>query len=115
MYEIKAYVRETMAEHVIDGLAEVPGVTSIAVVPLSEFGHSTAGGGNHLAKVRMVKLEVDVADEASAWEVSSAIVEKARTQDGHPGDGKVLVSRLVRAIRIEDGVVDEEALSRPSS
>ena len=114
MYEIKAYVRETMAEHVIDGLAKVSGVTSIAVVPLSEFGHST-GGASHLAKVRMVKLEVDVADETSAWEVSNVIVEKARTQEGHPGDGKVLVSRLVRAIRIEDGVVDEEALSRPGS
>jgi nitrogen regulatory protein P-II 1 len=114
MYEIKAYVRAAMAGHVIDSLAEVRGVSSIAVVPLSEFGHST-GDENRLTKVRMVKLEVDVADETSAWEVSNVIVEKARTQQGHPGDGKVIVSRLVRAIRIEDGVVDEEALSRPTN
>ena len=90
MYEIKAYVREVMAEHVVDALARVKGVTSIAVVPLSEFGHL-------------------VGDE------SPLIVRTGRTQDGHPGDGKVLVSRLVRAVRIEDGETGESALEPASS
>lgn len=114
MFEIKAYVREVMAEHVVDALAEVKGVASIAVVSLNEFGH-LAGDGAPLEKVQMVKLEVDVATETVADEVVDIIVRTSRTRDGHPGDGKVLVSRLVRAVRIEDGETGESALEPASS
>ncbi len=110
MYEVKAYVREVMAEHVVDGLSELPGVSSVAVVPLTEFGHALGDEKGRLTKIRMVKLEVDVADEPSAWEAVNMILAKARTGEGHPGDGKILVSRLVRAVRISDGATDEDAL-----
>ncbi|HIO98395.1 MAG TPA: P-II family nitrogen regulator, partial [Marinobacter salarius] len=50
-----------------------------------------------------------------AGEVVELIVRTGRTQDGHPGDGKVLVSRLVRAVRIEDGETGESALEPASS
>ena len=113
MYEIKAYVREVMAEHVVDTLAKVKGVASIAVVSLNEFGH-LVGDESPLEKVQMVKLEVDVATDAVADEVVDIIVRTSRTRDGHPGDGKVLVSRLVQAVRIEDGATDESAL-QPTS
>lgn len=113
MYEIKAYVREVMAEHVVDALAKVKGVASIAVVSLNEFGH-LVGDESPLEKVQMVKLEVDVATETVADEVVDIIVRTSRTRDGHPGDGKVLVSRLVQAVRIEDGATDESAL-QPTS
>ena len=114
MYEIKAYVREVMAEHVADALARVKGVTSIAVVPLSEFGH-LVGDESPLEKVKMVKLEIDVATDDVAGEVVELIVRTGRTQEGHPGDGKVLVSRLVRAVRIDDGATDESALQPASN
>ena len=114
MYEIKAYVREVMAEHVVDALAKVKGVASIAVVSLNEFGH-LVGDESPLEKVQMVKLEVDVATDAVADEVVDIIVRTSRTRDGHPGDGKVLVSRLVQAVRIEDGATDESALQPTSS
>jgi len=113
MYEIKAYVREVMAEHVVDALAKVKGVASIAVVSLNEFGH-LVGDESPLEKVQMVKLEVDVATDAVADEVVDIIMRTSRTRDGHPGDGKVLVSRLVQAVRIEDGATDESAL-QPTS
>ena len=113
MYEIKAYVREVMAGHVVDALAKVKGVASIAVVSLNEFGH-LVGDESPLEKVQMVKLEVDVATDAVADEVVDIIVRTSRTRDGHPGDGKVLVSRLVQAVRIEDGATDESAL-QPTS
>ena len=48
-------------------------------------------------------------------EVVDIIVRTSRTRDGHPGDGKVLVSRLVRAVRIEDGAANESALQPTSS
>jgi nitrogen regulatory protein P-II 1 len=114
MYEIKAYVREVMAEHVVDALAEVKGVTSIAVVSLNEFGHLVSDG-SPLEKVKMVKLEVDVATDADVDEVVDLIVRTSRTRDGHPGDGKVLVSRLIRAVRIEDGATGESALQPTST
>lgn len=114
MYEIKAYVREVMAEHVVDALARVKGVTSIAVVSLGEFGH-LVGDESPLEKVKMVKLEIDVATDDVAGEVVELIVRTGRTQDGHPGDGKVLVSRLVRAVRIDDGATDESALQPASN
>ena len=114
MYEIKAYVREVMAEHVVDALAKVQGVASIAVVSLNEFGH-LVGDESPLEKVKMVKLEVDVATETVADEVVDIIVRTSRTRDGHPGDGKVLVSRLVRAVRIEDGAANESALQPTSN
>ena len=114
MYEIKAYVREVMAEHVVDALAKVKGVTSIAIVSLSEFGH-LVGDESPLEKVEMVKLEVDVATDAVAGEVVELIVRTGRTQEGHPGDGKVLVSHLIRAVRIDDGATDESALQPASN
>ena len=109
MYEIKAYVRKAMTEFVIDELAKLDGVASIAVVSLNEFGH-TAGDSGPMEKVDMVKLEVDVASESAADTVADAIVRAGRTQEGHPGDGKVLISRLAKAIRIDDGVSGPEAL-----
>ena len=103
-----------MAELVVDALARVMGVTCIAVVHLSEFGH-LVGDESPLEKVKMVKLEVDVATDDVAGEVVELIVRTGRTQDGHPGDGKVLVSRLVRAVRIDDGATDESALQPASN
>ena len=45
MYEIKAYVRKAMTEFVIDELAKLDGVASIAVVSLNEFGHTAGDSG----------------------------------------------------------------------
>lgn len=103
MYEIKAYVREVMAEHVVDALAKVQGVASIAVVSLNEFGH-LVGDESPLEKVKMVKLEVDVATETVADEVVDIIVRTSRTRDGHPGTARywypawfgLFASRMVR-------------------
>lgn len=89
-------------------------MASIAVVSLSEFGH-LVGDESPLEKVKMVKLEIDVATDDVAGEVVELIVRTGRTQEGHPGDGKVLVSRLVRAVRIDDGATDESALQPASN
>lgn len=114
MYEIKAYVRENMAEHVVDALAKLKGIASIAVVPLNEFGH-LVGDGSPLTEVKMVKFEVDIATDAVMEEVVDTIVRTGRTRDGHPGDGKILVSRIVKAVRIEDGATDGDALQPVTS
>lgn len=112
MYEIKAYVRKVMVEYVVDRLASLPGVTGIAVVPLTEFGHFVGKDDRFLDKAMMAKLEVDVADQNMVDQVCQAIVVAGRTREGHPGDGRVLVSKLANAIRIDDGVSGADALRR---
>ena len=101
MYEIKAYVKRANADQVVDALAQLDCVSGIAVVPLQEYGH--ARGTGKLTRVEMVKLELDVSSSELADTVARCIVEHARTGAGHAGDGHVLVSKVARAIRIEDG------------
>lgn len=109
MKEIKAYIRSNMADAVLDALERLRAVPAVAVVSLREFGHRHGSG--EIAAVAMVKLEVDVADDA-AERVVETIVEHARTGDGHPGDGKVFVTDLSEAVRIEDGTRGEDAVRR---
>lgn len=115
MKEIKAYVRNEMLDDVIDALGALRGVTGIAVVSLREFGHAANTGT--LTRVEMAKLELDCADSA-VDEIIECILSTGRTGRGHAGDGKVFVSRVERAVRIEDGVegdavVEESAHQHP--
>lgn len=105
MKEIKAYVREHMLDKVIDALAAIPGMPGIAVVHLREYGHATDEGG--LVRIDMAKLEIDVGEDW-ADRVVEIIVAHARTGSGHPGDGRVFVSDLGRAVRIADGGHDPD-------
>lgn len=105
MKEIKAYVRNQMVDAVVDALNEKGLVTGIAVVPLREYGHADNTG--KLQRIELTKLEMDVADDM-AETVVVCILEHARTGPGHPGDGKIYVSDVHRAIRIEDGAEGEQ-------
>lgn len=100
MKEIKAYVRNVMVDDVIDALGKLDAVHGIAVVTLREYGHVDRNGS--LDRKEMTKLEVDVADE-SEQEVVDCIVTHARTGEGHPGDGRIFVTQLHRAVGIADG------------
>lgn len=109
MKEIKAYIREAMVDSVVDALGEMPEVLALSVVALHGFGR---GEGGRLERVSSRKLELDVA-AVDVDAVVDCIVRHARTGEGHPQDGKVYVSSLDDAIRIEDGVRGEAVL-RPS-
>lgn len=111
MMEVKAYVRNQMVDRVIDALNEQELVTGIAVVPLREYGHADRSG--KIRRIELTKLEMDVSDDL-AERIVDCIVENARTGEGHPGDGKVFVSRVQRAVRIEDGA-EGEAILRESA
>jgi len=105
MKEVKAYVREHMLDKVINALAAIPGMPGIAVVRLREYGHATDDGG--LVRIEMAKLEIDVTD-ILVDRVVNTIVAHARTGSGHPGDGRIFVSDLGRAVRIADGGQDSD-------
>lgn len=107
MKEIKAYVRNNMVNKVIDALAQLPEPPSVAAVALETYGHGVTGDA--YGRLRMTKLEVDIAD-ARVDEIVTLIERTARTGDGHPGDGRVLVTSVETALRIDTGERDEAAL-----
>ncbi|MEF8793895.1 P-II family nitrogen regulator [Thiohalorhabdus sp.] len=107
MKEIKAYIREAMVDQVVDALGKLPGPPGVTVLDVQAYGHRP--GGDTLERTRMAKLEVDVSDD-SFDRVVDTVLKHARTQAGHPGDGKVLVSELAGAYRISDGAFGEQVL-----
>jgi len=107
MKEIKAYVRNNMVNKVIDALAQLPEPPSVAAVPLETYGHGVTDDA--YGRLRMTKLEVDIAD-ARVEEVVIVIERAARTGEGHPGDGRILVTGVEAALRIDTGERDEDAL-----
>lgn len=109
MKEVKAYIREYMLDAVLDNLNTIPGLPGIAVVHLHEYGHAV--GERRLLRADMVKLELDIPDDLVEIAVD-AIRTQARTGDGHPGDGKIFVSKLDEAIRIADGARGDGAVRR---
>lgn len=100
MKEIKAYIRPELADHVVDVLGLIPGLSGVAVVPVNDYGHVFDNGG--LKRTRMIKLEVDAADD-EVETVVRAILDNGRTGSGHSGDGSVLVIDVGSAYRISDG------------
>ena len=107
MKEIKAYVRNNMVNKVIDALAQLPEPPSVAAVPLETYGHGVTDDA--YGRLRMTKLEVDIAD-ARGGEVVALIEQAAKTGEGHPGDGRILITNVEAALRIDTGERDEEAL-----
>ncbi|HER19580.1 MAG: P-II family nitrogen regulator [Halothiobacillaceae bacterium] len=106
MKEIKAYIRESMTDAVVDALEAMPGVPGVAVMPVSGFGH--AGEGGMTARVTLTRIEIEVPD-ALADAVVSCLRDHARTGAGHAGDGRIYVTDLRRAVRIADGAEGEAA------
>jgi nitrogen regulatory protein P-II 1 len=105
MKEIKAYIRNSMVNRVVDALAELPDAPTVAVVPLQAFGHGT--DSCDYTGVPVTKLEIDVPDERED-EVVAVIRDTGRTGEGHSGDGRILVSDVDRVVRISDGVEDNQ-------
>jgi nitrogen regulatory protein PII len=97
MNEIKAYIRPSMLDSVIDALAALPNIPGITVTKVQGYGHDEAG---RLGAIEYSKLEI-VVDNAHLDEVTEAIIASART--GAMGDGKIFVSDVARAFRIRTG------------
>ncbi|MDZ7781485.1 MAG: P-II family nitrogen regulator [Halioglobus sp.] len=109
MYEVKGYVKQVKMEAVIDALARLECVTGVAVVGLHQYGHALPDG--KLTRVDMVKIEVDVGSIEDADRAARCIVTEGRTGPGHAGDGRVMITKILRAIRIDDGAEDSHAFA----
>ena len=113
MKEIKAIVQPFMVEKVLsalDAMEDLPGVTISEIMgwgrlPERRQAHDVEHAGHGLSK--KVKLEIVVRDDL-ADRVVEAIASAART--GNPGDGKVFMSSVDRALRIRTGESGNDAI-----
>lgn len=106
MQEIKAYIKHHKLEAVTLALHRVQGVTGMSVANVVGFGRSKSntsaanpidGAGDF---VTHVKVEI-VCHDQYVDEVVRVLKTEART--GLRGDGRIFVSDIRRAIRIQDG------------
>lgn len=112
MKEIRAYVREKMANHVIEQLEkhgcldfailEVRGITSGLAKEAYDFSVSL---GQRFE--RLVKFEV-ICRDANAERIAALVRTAAST--GHEGDGMVFIAPVDDAIRISSGARGEGEL-----
>lgn len=100
MKEIKAYIRRSMMDGVIDALEAIPGIPGIAFNEVGGYGHRADNG--RFQRITMMKLEIDVPDNMEET-VIDCLLQHARTGSGHLGDGRIYISDIAAGINIRDG------------
>jgi nitrogen regulatory protein P-II 1 len=108
MKEIKAYIRTTMIDAVMDALESEPDRPGMTVTEVRGFGHPKQGEPPVLQT--LAKLEIVVMDN-QVQSVVDLILKHART--GRYGDGKIFVSNVEKAYRIRTGDQGTDALRVP--
>lgn len=110
MQEIKAYIKLHKLEAVTLALHRVQGVTGMSVANVLGFGRSkvNTSAANPIDGtsdfVKHVKMEI-VCHDQYVDDVVHVLKTEART--GLRGDGRIFISAVRRAIRIEDGAEDD--------
>lgn len=113
MKEIKAYIKPHKLSAITLALHDVKGLTGMSVVDVRGFGR---GRGKDAPSrivdelvdyVPHVKIEIVCLDE-QVIEIVSLIEQTAHT--GLRGDGKIYVSGIEEAVRIQTGERGEEAV-----
>ncbi len=112
MKEIKAYIKQHKLTEVTIGLHSVKNLTGMSVVNVRGFGRSRKQGASEWFSdevadyVRHVKIEI-VCEDEMVDEIVSIIIERAHT--GLRGDGRIFISNVESAIRIETGGKENSA------
>ncbi len=113
MKEIKAYIKPHKLSEVTRALHKVEGLTGMSVVEVKGFGRSRAKDAPHRIVVDFVdyvphvKIEIACRDEMA--DVIVSIIQKT-AHTGLRGDGKIYISSVNEAIRIETGKRGEESV-----
>lgn len=110
MFEIKALIRVSRQDAVIQALHEIPDLPGLILSVVEGIGRRAGGDGarpGEYGRVQMAKIEVVVAEPRLA-RVLAAIEASGST--GRPGDGKVFVTRVEQAIRLKTGETGPVAL-----
>lgn len=113
MKEIKAYIKPHKLSEITVALHKVEGLTGMSVVEVKGFGRSRGKEAPRrivedlIDYVPHVKIEIVCSDEM-VEEIISIIQNKAHT--GLRGDGKIYVSNIETAIRIQTGEEGDAAV-----
>ena len=114
---ITAMVQPFMLSKVTSALEEIDGFPGMTVTDVRGFGRekgSHAKGAPHriiedfVEYVKKSRIEIVAHDEMTD-EIVDTIVRTAHT--GNPGDGKVFVWPVERAVRIQTGETNDVAIS----
>jgi len=117
MKMITAMIQPFMLSKVTSALEEIDGFPGMTVTDVRGFGREKGGhakGAPHciiedfVEYVKKTRIEIVTRDEM-ADEVISTIVRTAHT--GNPGDGKVFVWDIEKAVRIQTSETNDAALS----
>lgn len=102
MHEIKAVVRAERLEDIVQALHAIPNLPGVTVSIVRGIGRrhdSQKVNGPEYGDVAMAKIETVVPDEL-VDRVIATVRQVGHT--GRPGDGKIFVSDVQRAIDIRD-------------
>jgi len=111
--EIKAYIKPHKLSAVTAALHKVRGLTGMSVVDVRGFGRCDDSGERHstlddlVDYVPHVKIEIACLDDM-VEEIITVIAKAAHT--GLRGDGRIYVTNLETAVRIETGERGETAV-----
>ncbi len=104
MKEVKAYIKPHRLSPVTLALHEIEGLSGMSVIDARGYGRSRTQVGDY---VPHVKIEVVCLDNLVDTVVTT--IEKA-AYTGLRGDGKIYVSPVENAVRIETGEHGESAV-----
>ncbi len=113
MKEVKAIIQPFKLSAVTRALQEIPGFPGMTVSDCRGFGKEKGKEGPHrvvedlIDYIPKVRIEIVLKDEM-VDKVVEAIAKTAHT--GNPGDGKVFVYNIDRAVRIKTFEHGEEAI-----
>ena len=112
MKKIEAFIKPFKLDDVKAALAEV-GILGMSVSEVRGFGrqrgHSEVYRGAEYKVDFLPKIKIDIAvSDDDVERVVDAIIAAAKT--GQTGDGKILISDLMEAIRIRTGETGDNAL-----
>ena len=113
MKEVKAFIQQFKLSSVTRALQEIPGFPGMTVSDCRGFGKEKGKEGPHrviedlIDYIPKVRLEIMLKDEMVDLVVET-IARAAHT--GNPGDGKVFVYDIEKAVRIKTFELGEEAV-----
>lgn len=114
MFKIEAIVREDSLEDVKAALLaqDIRGITVSQVMGCgTQMGYTQLVRGNKVSTTMLPKIKFEIVVSTSDWAEKAIEAIRSAAYTGNPGDGKIFVYRIDRAIRIRTGEEDVKAIT----
>lgn len=114
MLKIEAIVREESLEDVKDALiaADIRGITVSQVMGCgTQMGYTQLVRGNRVNMTILPKIKFEIVVSNESWADRAIEAIRQAAYSGNPGDGKIFVYEVARAIRIRTGEEGTDAIT----